>query len=148
MKCKIVLECSNTPISFEADQHFNARGVLVVPDVLVHSGGAITSYVEWLKSLENVKPGRLTKRWEEISKLNLLNIISQIVKMDNKTLDDYQLDQLRGPSEYEIVESVMTEILSKAIEDTLVTSKQLSISLREACYVNAINRINVHTRIQ
>lgn len=42
----------------------------------------------------------------------------------------------------------MTEILSKAIEDTLHTSKTLTISLREACYVNAINRINVHTRIQ
>ncbi len=109
MKCKIVLECSNTPISFEADQHFNARGVLVVPDVLVHSGGAITSYVEWLKSLENVKPGRLTKRWEEISKLNLLNIISQIVKMDNKTLDDYQLDQLRGPSEVSIFSNSCTK---------------------------------------
>lgn len=50
--------------------------MLVVPDVLVHSGGAITSYVEWLKSLENVKPGRLTKKWEEISKLNLLNVVS------------------------------------------------------------------------
>jgi len=42
----------------------NIKGTLVVPDVLIHSGGAITSYIEWLKSLENVKPGRMTKDWE------------------------------------------------------------------------------------
>lgn len=58
----------------------------MLPDVLVHTGGAITSYVEWLKSLENVTPGRLTKKWEEISKLNLLNIISDILNLENSTL--------------------------------------------------------------
>jgi glutamate dehydrogenase (NAD(P)+) len=63
-----------------------------VPDVLVHSGGAITSYVEWLKSLENVKPGRLTKKWEEISKLNMLNVVGQVLKVDQGQLQDYQLD--------------------------------------------------------
>lgn len=65
---------------------------MVVPDVLVHSGGAITSYVEWLKSLENVKPGRLTKKWEEISKLNMLNVVGQVLKVDQGQLQDYQLD--------------------------------------------------------
>lgn len=63
-----------------------------MPDVLVHSGGAITSYVEWLKSLENVKPGRLTKKWEEISKLNMLNVVGQVLKVDQGQLQDYQLD--------------------------------------------------------
>lgn len=91
MECRVLLELSNAHLSLEADEYLNDKGVLVLPDVLVHSGGAITSYVEWLKSLENVKPGRLTKKWEEISKLNLLNIISEMLNLESSTLQDYQL---------------------------------------------------------
>ena len=64
INCKILVECSNTPINFKTDQLLNSKNTLVIPDVLIHSGGAITSYIEWLKSLENVKPGRMTKDWE------------------------------------------------------------------------------------
>ena len=99
LNCKILMECSNTPISFETDQLLNSKQVLVVPDVLVHSGGAITSYVEWLKSLENVKPGRMTKDWEQISKINLFNVISDIHQIPDSTLHQHHLNKLKGPSE-------------------------------------------------
>ncbi len=45
----------------------------------------------------------MTKKWEEISKLNLLQIISDILNLENKQLEEYHLNQLKGPTEFEIV---------------------------------------------
>jgi len=56
---------------------------LVVPDIISHSGSTITSYVEWIKSLSFNKPGRLTQKWQEIQKHNLLRIIGDILDIDS-----------------------------------------------------------------
>lgn len=50
MKCGLVLELANGPTTPEADAIFKQRGVPVVPDVLVNSGGVAVSYLEWLQN--------------------------------------------------------------------------------------------------
>jgi hypothetical protein len=42
----------------------------------------------------------------------------------------------------------MVEMLSKSISETLSTSKNYNTSLREACYINAIKKVNANTRIR
>lgn len=44
----------------------------------MNAGGVTVSYFEWLKNLDHMRPGRLTRKWEEKSKLNLLSVISDI----------------------------------------------------------------------
>lgn len=56
----------------------------MVPDIINHSGPNITSYVEWIKSISHNKPGRMTQKWQELSKHNLLKIIDDILDMENK----------------------------------------------------------------
>lgn len=35
------------------------------------------SYFEWLKNLDHINPGQITRKWEEKSKVALLNIINE-----------------------------------------------------------------------
>ncbi|KKR48753.1 MAG: Glutamate dehydrogenase [Candidatus Magasanikbacteria bacterium GW2011_GWC2_40_17] len=51
IKAPIILELANGPITFEADEKLNKKGVLVIPDVLANSGGVVGSYMEWVQNL-------------------------------------------------------------------------------------------------
>ena len=47
----VVLEAANHPVTPEADQILNDRGIPVVPDILVNAGGVVVSYFEWSQNL-------------------------------------------------------------------------------------------------
>jgi glutamate dehydrogenase (NAD(P)+) len=65
LQCKVVLEGANGPTTFFAENALAERGVIVVPDMLANGGGVTVSYFEWLKNLEHVTPGRMTKKYKE-----------------------------------------------------------------------------------
>ncbi len=54
VRARIVLEGANAPCLPEADEVFEERGVLVVPDILANSGGVTVSYFEWVQNLQHV----------------------------------------------------------------------------------------------
>jgi len=58
VKAKVVLEAANHPITVEADNILNDRGIVVLPDILVNAGGVTVSYFEWTQNLQEY-------RWEE-----------------------------------------------------------------------------------
>lgn len=55
IKAKIILEMANGPTTDEADQIFNRKNILVVPDILANSGGVAVSYFEWYQNIHNQK---------------------------------------------------------------------------------------------
>jgi glutamate dehydrogenase (NADP+) len=50
IKAKYIFEVANGPISADADADLEARGIYVVPDILVNAGGVTVSYFEWVQN--------------------------------------------------------------------------------------------------
>jgi len=50
VRAKYIFEVANGPVSSDADRILNARGIPVVPDILVNAGGVTVSYFEWLQN--------------------------------------------------------------------------------------------------
>ena len=57
VRAGIVVEAANDPVTPEADQILNERGVTIVPDILANAGGVTVSYFEWAQNIQQF-------RWE------------------------------------------------------------------------------------
>jgi glutamate dehydrogenase len=74
VQAKIILELANGPTTKEADEIFNKKGIVVIPDILANSGGVATSYYEWYQNMHNLKWSKkkvlekLQKKIEDASK--------------------------------------------------------------------------------
>ncbi len=79
IKAKIVLEMANGPITADADNILQKKGILVIPDILANSGGVAVSYFEWFQNMHNEK-------WTKKEVLNKLR-----TKMEKATIDVYKL---------------------------------------------------------
>jgi glutamate dehydrogenase (NAD(P)+) len=51
LRCRLVAEGANGPISVEGDAILRERGIRVLPDVLTNAGGVTVSYFEWVQDL-------------------------------------------------------------------------------------------------
>ncbi|MBK1990885.1 Glu/Leu/Phe/Val dehydrogenase [Sphaerospermopsis aphanizomenoides BCCUSP55] len=51
VQARFVAEAANGPITLEANQVLEARGVTVLPDILANAGGVVVSYLEWVQGL-------------------------------------------------------------------------------------------------
>jgi glutamate dehydrogenase (NAD(P)+) len=54
VRAKIIVEGANSPCEPEADEVFEKKGVLVVPDILANAGGVTVSYFEWVQNLQHI----------------------------------------------------------------------------------------------
>ncbi len=52
VRAKIVVEGANGPLTPDADEILEERGVLILPDVLANAGGVVVSYFEWVQGLQ------------------------------------------------------------------------------------------------
>lgn len=51
LRCKILVEGANSPVTPEADQILNDRKIIVVPDVVANAAGVTAGYFEWVQGL-------------------------------------------------------------------------------------------------
>jgi glutamate dehydrogenase (NAD(P)+) len=55
VRAKYVLEAANGPTAAEADQIFNERGIVCIPDIWANGGGVTVSYFEWVQNTQKLK---------------------------------------------------------------------------------------------
>ena len=58
LKAKYIVEGANGPVTAEADEILEKKGVIVVPDILANAGGVVVSYFEWVQNIQSLM-------WEE-----------------------------------------------------------------------------------
>ena len=97
----------------------------------MNGGGVTCSYFEWLKNIDHVSPGKMNKKYEEKSSKKLLEI------MGFEGLDD----DIHGAEEIDIVYSGLEEIMTAAVKDNWEFSIKKGFNFRDACLVNAINKV-------
>jgi len=52
VKARLIVEGANGPVTPDADEVFQAKKVMVAPDILANAGGVIVSYFEWVQGLQ------------------------------------------------------------------------------------------------
>ena len=137
IKCKVLIEGANGPTTFQAEEILMRNKVMIVPDILINTGGVIVSYFEWLKNIEHVSPGKLTKRFEEKTKLRLLKSIGVQIK---ETSPFYK--NLEGAKEIDLVCTGLEEFMTSAVRKHWEYKINNNVTLRDACYITAIKDIH------
>jgi glutamate dehydrogenase (NAD(P)+) len=132
IRVKAIFEGANGPTTYAAEQIFLRKGIVCAPDMLVNGGGVTCSYFEWLKNLDHVAPGRLTKKYQIKSQAKLLELMG----FEDKT------SQLEGADEIDIVYSGLEEIMTSACRENWELAVEKNLSFRNACFVNAIGKVH------
>jgi glutamate dehydrogenase (NAD(P)+) len=52
VRAKYVLEAANGPTTYEADEIFQERGIVCIPDIYANAGGVTVSYMEWTQNTQ------------------------------------------------------------------------------------------------
>lgn len=97
----------------------------------MNGGGVTCSYFEWLKNIDHVSPGKLSKKYDEKSQKRLLEI------MGYKELDS----GIKGAEEIDIVYSGLEEIMTSAVKENWDFAIKKNYAFRDACLVNAITKV-------
>lgn len=143
IKAKVIAEGANGPVTKEAEEILTQRGVMIIPDLYLNAGGVTVSYFEWLKNLSHVRFGRMEKRFQEMTNLQML---SSIEKITGKYLDARERSLLtRGADEIDLVRSGLEETMIFAYNEIReIRNRTSGISdLRTAAFVSGINKLGV-----
>jgi glutamate dehydrogenase (NAD(P)+) len=143
IKAKIIVEGANGPTSPEAETIFYQMGGIVVPDMYANAGGVTVSYFEWLKNLSHVAFGRINRRFEENSNLNLVNMVEGITGLALTPMQRATI--VKGATELELVNSGLEDTMIRSYHEIreIYKGNDKIDSLRTAALVGVINKIAV-----
>ena len=141
IQANLILEAANGPVTFEADQILNKRGVVIIPDAYANAGGVIVSYFEWIRNLSHIRFGRMERRFDEMRGHYQIEALEALTgKVVPQGLKD-KIDA--GASELDLVRSGLDDSMRQAFQDILRERDSCDriTDLRTAAYVTAIRKI-------
>jgi len=141
IKAKVIAEAANGPVTYEADQILNEKGIFIIPDAYLNAGGVTVSYFEWLKNLSHVRFGRMDRRFVEAQGQKIIEAIESGI---GKSIAESAKNKLlAGPNEIDLVRSGLDDTMRVAYSE--IKEQELSNSKindrRTAAYALAIRNI-------
>ena len=142
IQAKLIVEAANGPVTYEADQILNSKGVIIIPDIMANAGGVAVSYFEWIRNLRHIRFGRLEKRRNAYQ---FDTLISAIETMTGKEMPEKFKEQfIEGASEIDLIRSGLDDIMREAYQKTRQSQIDNNIpTLRTAAYKLALDRIAI-----
>jgi glutamate dehydrogenase (NAD(P)+) len=131
IRTKIIGEAANGPCTAWGDKILADKGVIIIPDILCNAGGVAVSYFEWLKNLQHVRFGRMTKRASE-QQMNEL-AVALGVNVSGK---------VAGAGELELVRSGLLDTMITAYNEVRDISREKKTTLRVGAFISAIRKIS------
>lgn len=141
VRARGVAEAANGPTTADAEAILRSRGVLVIPDIYLNSGGVTVSYFEWLKNLSHVRFGRIAKRFDELSSQRMVHAIESA--SDKRLGEKERVLLVRGADEEDLVLSGLEETMSAAFQQirSVQAANPRIPDLRTAALALAIKKI-------
>jgi glutamate dehydrogenase (NAD(P)+) len=141
IKAKLIVEAANGPITHDADEVLQKKGIDVLPDIYVNSGGVVVSYFEWVKNITHVRFGRLQRRYEE----NKMNELIQVIEdaTGRSIPDKYKANIIHGVQEIDLVNSGLEDVMRETFKEIMKNMEifKKKVSLRTATYAIALNKL-------
>ncbi|RMC36577.1 Glu/Leu/Phe/Val family dehydrogenase [Paracoccus alkanivorans] len=147
IRCKLIIEAANGPVTADADEILKRKGVVIIPDMYANAGGVTVSYFEWVKNLSQISLGRLERRHEE-ARARML--VEELERLSADTGLNWTLSKgfkeafLTGADELELVRSGLDDTMREAfgkMKEVWVSNSKVD-DMRTAAYVVAIRRIS------
>lgn len=140
INAKIIAEAANGPVTPEAEEILEKKGVMIIPDIYINAGGVTVSYFEWLKNLSHVRFGRMNKRFEEYNQENMINIIEKATSHKIPSKDKQAA--IKGANELDYVNSGLEDTMIDAYRAIRSAKLENKISnLRTAAFYVSISKI-------
>ena len=141
IKTPLIIEAANGPISSDADEILNKRGIVIIPDLYANAGGVTVSYFEWIKNLSRIRLGRLQRRAQENQ---VSHLIEGIENMTGKIFPtELKSKSVQGASELDLVRSGLEDTMMetyKVISEVWNSNKDIP-NLRTAAMMVSIKRV-------
>jgi len=139
---RLIAEAANGPVTYDADEILNRRGIVILPDAYVNAGGVTVSYFEWIRNLSHIRFGRMQRRNDELRGQQYASLIEEVT--GTAIADKVKQDILRGADEIDLVRSGLDDTMRLAYQEIreIYNSNDKVNDLRTAAYVVAINKIS------
>jgi glutamate dehydrogenase (NAD(P)+) len=138
---KLIVEGANGPVTFEGERILKQRGIKILPDLYINSGGVVVSYFEWTKNLSHMRFGRLQRRYEETRAMHQLTALEALT---GQQVPDWMRNEIvQGASELDLVRSGLDDTMRQAyqqISEVIAESDEID-DMRTAAYVIALDKI-------
>jgi len=141
IRAPLIVEAANGPIDSESEKILLAKGVVILPDLFVNSGGVIVSYFEWVKNLTHISFGLMERKRRERKNQTIVNALEFMT--GDEVPDSYRRELVSGGHEIELVRSGLEDVMQSAYQrmaNTLLETPDLK-DFRTAAYVASIRQI-------
>ncbi len=142
IKAKIIAEAANGPTTADAEEILLKKNKIIIPDVYLNAGGVTVSYFEWLKNLSHMRFGRIDKRFDQNTYLNIVNLIERNTHKPITAQEKMMI--ARGADEIDLVRSGLEETMVTAYQQirSVMRRRKKVTDLRTAAFISALNKIS------
>lgn len=140
IRAKIIAEAANGPVSSEGEKICLERGIWMIPDLYLNSGGVTVSYFEWLKNRSGASLDRLSSRHEENANRAMVEAVEGLVGrgMEVSVRDTL----LSGPDEASLVRSALEQTMMRGYDTLGRFWKERDLpDIRTAAFLFAIEQV-------